>query len=259
MSGFVRFRGAEAVRDLRTLLQRLQVAGCDAVWLLGRPGVVAFGGAVLAPASLLDSVPTVLVFKGFEAGFVVGESSVFSVLAGAENSDFTGLEKAESAESSGSEEIPESASFAALETPEFGGLNSVFELRAITDRLAFLAGTENCDLVLPPQPTSVVWAGITPPLSGWQVRGQISADSLREVARQGAAQVAQILPENPGELLLQKVRAEVWGQEMLPGVPAAAGFGLETAGFLAGNDAVRISQAPGWLRLESPAGSVLVR
>ncbi|WP_166984577.1 hypothetical protein [Canibacter zhoujuaniae] len=135
-------------------------------------------------------------------------------------------------------------------------LDAVYQLRALSERLPRLAEPQ---LPLPPTETTSVWAGIAPPQTGWRAQGVVSAASLSEVAKTGAQQIANALPENPGELLVQKLREEVWAREILPQVPAGAAFALDTLGFLHGSSDVKLLSANGWLRLEAKGGSVLVR
>lgn len=143
--------------------------------------------------------------------------------------------------------------FALGDAPE-RGIDTTVQARAITDRLA----REELELQLPPFEAAVPWAGVLPPTSGWQAEGTIDSGSLAEVARQGVARVAEALPEQPGEALVRKVRAQVWGAEIAPGVPAAAAFAADAMGLLAG-EPLRLARSRAWLRLSSGHGHVLVR
>ncbi|WP_244301023.1 hypothetical protein [Leucobacter insecticola] len=79
------------------------------------------------------------------------------------------------------------------------------------------------------------------------------------MAADGIARVAEALPENPGELVVQQVRGAVWGAEIAPGLPAAAAFAGETLGFFSGDDPARLSKSLTWTRLSTGRGHVLVR
>lgn len=138
-------------------------------------------------------------------------------------------------------------------------LDATVELRALIDRLVRLRGEDSL-VELPANQVSAPWAGVLPPRAGWQAAGVLDAASLRSVAAAGIERVAAALPAQPGEAVVRRVRAEVWGSEIAPGgVPAAAAFAAESLGFLRDEQAVRLSVTPHWLRLASQRGQVLVR
>lgn len=130
--------------------------------------------------------------------------------------------------------------------------------RSLLDRLARL-GEQDRALHLPDVTAMAAWSGVLPPLSGWQPAGAIDAASLAAVARDGSERVAAALPENPGEAVVHRVRASVWGLEIAPGVPAAAAFAAETMGFLSGAESLAVSRSVTWVRLSGPHGHVVVR
>jgi hypothetical protein len=132
------------------------------------------------------------------------------------------------------------------------------ESRAILDRIARL-GFAGRTIELPPMQVTAAWAGVLPPLSGWEPVGAIDAESLVRVANDGIERVAAALPQDPGEAVVAKVRASVWGTEVAPGLPAAAAFAAEAAGFLSDTGAVRHYLAKPWLRLSTDRGHVLMR
>ncbi|MBT1018266.1 hypothetical protein KJY77_03820 [Canibacter sp. lx-72] len=244
-----------AVADLRLFMARQAQFNGAAIWFItrklgacvaraglfdplqnGAAGGVADGRAklaviapVFAPQSLLQRIPTVLALKTFEI------------------------------------------------SQQSAAVNETYETGAISERLARLArgcagqnqgsdaqhsGECNTELVLPPAPLPVAWAGITPPFRGWQQTGIVAAASLLTVAREGSAQVARLLPEQPGSAITEKIRAQVWGAQVLPGVPAGAAFALTAMGFLsdtAADAVVTLYSAPGWVRLQTESGAVLIR
>lgn len=137
-------------------------------------------------------------------------------------------------------------------------IDCLVEGRAILDRIARL-GFAGRTIELPPNQVTAAWAGVLPPVAGWQPVGAVDGASLAEVARDGIERVAQALPQDPGEALVTKVRASVWGTEIAPGIPAAAAFALEAAGFLAGEHAARLYSSAAWTRLSTDRGHALVR
>lgn len=147
--------------------------------------------------------------------------------------------------------------FALAEQPVCS-IDTTVQARAILDRIARL-GIVGRTLELPDVTAMAAWVGVLPPTSGWEPVGTIDAASLTRVAAEGIERVASLLPANPGEAVVQRVRASVWGAEIAPGVPAAAAFAAETLGFLRNAELVRRSTSLTWTRLTTDRGHVLVR
>jgi len=137
-------------------------------------------------------------------------------------------------------------------------VDTVVAVRAVLDRIARL-GIVGTALELPEVTTSVAWAGVLPPASGWRSSGAIDAASLASVAEEGMRRIAQALPESPGEPVVRRARLAVWGSEIAPGVPAAAAYAAEAMGFLTSGPAVRLSETRTWRRLAGEQGDVLIR
>lgn len=134
----------------------------------------------------------------------------------------------------------------------------VVETRALLDRLPRLVDPP-FELAMPPTELTAVWAGVLPPRSGWDGAGAVDSESLAKVARDGVDRVQSMLPESPGQILVDRARRDVWGLEMLPGVPAGAAFALEALGFLHDQQQVRLHRSRSWVRLSSILGDVFVR
>ncbi|MBL3687228.1 hypothetical protein D3248_09760 [Leucobacter zeae] len=147
--------------------------------------------------------------------------------------------------------------FALSAEPE-EAVDATVQARALLDRIARL-GIIGLALEVPEVPAMVAWAGVLPPRSGWEPAGTIDAASMADVAAQGIERVAAALPEDPGEAVVQRVRASVWGAEMVPGIPASAAFAAEAMGFLRSDEPVRVARSLTWLRLSTDRGHVLVR
>jgi hypothetical protein len=116
------------------------------------------------------------------------------------------------------------------------------------------------EVVLPTPSPSIAWRTITPPRDGWHRRLGVGAEVLRAVARDGVERVKNALPEAVGEAIVQKVRADVWGQ-VIPGktnIPWGAGFAAEALGFL-GDKNLAVHTHGKWIRLTSQHGYVLVK
>ncbi|KTR86608.1 hypothetical protein [Leucobacter chromiiresistens] len=130
--------------------------------------------------------------------------------------------------------------------------------RALLDRIARL-GFSGRRLDLPDASALAAWAGVLPPTSGWMPQGALDGPSLGSVAAEGIERVAALLPADPGEAVVHRVRASVWGLEMAPGIPAAAAFAAEAMGFLKDAPTVEVARSLTWVRLRTPRGHVLVR
>lgn len=113
---------------------------------------------------------------------------------------------------------------------------------------------------LPAQSPSIQWAAVTPPRDGWRRRLGVSAELLSEAAKKGVRQVAEAIPENAGEAVVQKVRAEVWGQPLgkKKSIPWAAGFAADALGFV-DDKSLGVHSVDNWIRLTSKNGYVLVK
>lgn len=206
--------------DLQNFLQRLARLGEPEVRMQVRGSALAVYGCTQMPAGITDDAPLVLAMRAFEV---------------ADAADDTATGPAASI-----------------------SVDTVVEVRALTDRLARLEG-EDTELSLPDTTVSAAWAGVMPPLAGWEPVGAIDAGSLAVVAAEGMARVAAAVPTDAGDPVVKRVRREVWGSEVAPGIPAAAAFAAEGLGFLAGVDRLRVATSRAWTRLSGPNGHVLLR
>ncbi|QCB97297.1 hypothetical protein E5206_10465 [Arthrobacter sp. PAMC25564] len=132
-------------------------------------------------------------------------------------------------------------------------------LSAVLDRLAH-AGEHDVELPLPPVTVAESWAGIGAPRSGWALLGTVQDVALRQAAEAGIAEVAAIIPDKPGALIVNNARATVWGRALPDGggLPAGAAFAALTLGFLADGEQ-KLYRAGRWFRLSGPRGHVLAR
>lgn len=137
--------------------------------------------------------------------------------------------------------------------------DDVVPLEALEHRIQ-RAIDEGGELHLPSPSPSISWRTITPPRDGWHRRLGVPADALREAAREGVRRVREALPEAVGEAIVQKVRAEVWGQGLASKrtIPWGAGFAAEALGFL-GDKNLAVHTQGNWIRLTSKHGYVLVK
>jgi hypothetical protein len=156
------------------------------------------------------------------------------------------------------------------EITESDALDVVVPVRAVLDRVARLAleiqdPDSPVQVAIPPQITTVSWAGVTPPRTGWVLLGEAPAGPFEQAARDGINAVAAAIPTGTGEQLVQKVRTEVWSEPVtgvaaeLGLVPAGAAFAGISLGFIAPDEPVRLYEAGPWLRLSTSRGHILVR
>lgn len=140
-------------------------------------------------------------------------------------------------------------------------LDVTVPLAAVSDRLARMGDT-GVELSVPPMTLNQSWSGISAPRGGWQQVADLSSAQLIEVARNGVREVAEIVPVNPGALIVNNARGAVWGrlmEGMETPVPAGAAFAAYALGFLTPGHNVQLFAHERWLRLSSSGGHVLVR
>ena len=132
-------------------------------------------------------------------------------------------------------------------------------LSSVLDRLA-RAGENDVELPLPPVSVTEPWAGIGAPRGGWEIVGTLQDRDLRSAAEAGITEVAAIMPDKPGALIVNNARATVWGRELpgTGGLPAGAAFAALTLGFLADGEQ-QLYRAGRWFRLSGTRGHVLAR
>ena len=141
---------------------------------------------------------------------------------------------------------------------EPSGTDVTVALSAVLDRLA-RAGDSDVELPVPPTTVTESWTGVSAPRGGWELLGAVSDAGLKGAAEAGIAEVAGIVPDKPGALIVNNARASVWGRELDgTGLPAGAAFAAFALGFLADGDQ-KLYRAGRWFRLTGPRGHVLAR
>lgn len=228
MSAALTLPTSAAARDLATFVGRAQqLDGAGSIRLIADSGVLAAYVAVVVPKGLLDRGPTVLGLRTL--ALAAGECDAVVPLA----SFAARLERAG---------VPVEVFADAAGAP--GGDN----------------GEGPVEVGIPAATPSVVWSGIAPPRGGWSRSSPLPSELFGRVAREGAAEVAQAVPEAVGQHIVDRVRSEVWGRPMPDAehIPAGAAFALHALGFL-GDDEVQQFTSGSWLRLTTKRGHVLVK
>jgi hypothetical protein len=134
---------------------------------------------------------------------------------------------------------------------------------SLADRLAKISadGDSNLEVSLPDSDVTASWAGISPPRGGWERVGTLSSVALELAARDGAGEVARAIPANTGDMIVQRVRSEVWSRPLdsHPEVPAGVAFAAASLGFIAGDEEIALFRSGSWLRASAYRGHVLAR
>lgn len=145
------------------------------------------------------------------------------------------------------------------------GLDAVFSLSAVLERLARLRSSGSTAFTLPPVQEQVTWTAVTPPRGGWAPVATVHDDELQQVAQEGIRELAQALPADPGAAMVAQARGAIWGR-MLGGageqdgfLPAGAAFAAHGLGFLVRDGSTAVHTTGPWVRLSNPAGFVLCR
>lgn len=138
------------------------------------------------------------------------------------------------------------------------------ELTALSSRFARLEavgpGAGPVELPVPPvQLTSVAWAGVTPPRSGWAPAATLTDDQVRACARAGIEAVA-----TAGPLDALSIRTTTWGAAWADGAgaPTGAAFGAHAFGFVPpapSTGVATVHRLGPWWRLSTARGHVLAR
>ncbi len=140
-------------------------------------------------------------------------------------------------------------------------LDVTVSLSSVADRLARM-GEGDLGLPVPPMTVHESWAGIAAPRGAWAEMGTMSSDVLVDVAKTGVQEIGQIIPVNPGALLVNNLRASVWGRPMegAPGeLPGGAAFAAYALGFLTPGEQVTVYGSHRWLRLSTSRGHILLK
>ncbi|GAA5230114.1 hypothetical protein [Arthrobacter cryoconiti] len=140
-------------------------------------------------------------------------------------------------------------------------LDVTVSLASVADRLARM-DADDLALPVPPMTVNESWAAVSAPRGAWEELGAVDAETLIKVAKDGVQEIGQIIPVNPGALIVNNARAAVWGRPVpgLPGeLPGGAAFGAYTLGFVAPGETGTVYRSHRWLRLSTGRGHILVR
>jgi hypothetical protein len=224
MSFSFTFAAPPAAHDLSVLLGRaLRLDDAGAVRLTAGDGVLAVYVAVLTPKGLLDRGATVLGLRTLAI-----TEGTFDVVV----------------------------SIRALQTT----VDAALAAASPATNSAAADSAEAVTISVPSVVSTIVWAGISPPRGGWQRMAPLAASGFATAARAGIDEVASAIPAGVGELIVHRVRGEVWGRPLPEAahLPAGTAFALESLGFLDDDPVQQFATGP-WMRLTTARGHVLVK
>jgi hypothetical protein len=134
-------------------------------------------------------------------------------------------------------------------------------LASVADRLARM-DADDVSLPIPPMTVNEGWAAVSAPRGAWEEIASIDAETLIKAAKDGVREIGQIIPVNPGALIVNNARAAVWGRPMAgfaEDIPAGAAFAAYALGFVAPGETGTVFRSHRWLRLSTSRGHILVR
>lgn len=140
-------------------------------------------------------------------------------------------------------------------------VDTTVPIESLTHRIEQALQHDGDVVVSVPTPSpSLQWTAVTPPRDGWKRRLPVTSSLLSEVAKNGITAISDGLPENAGEPVVQRIRAEVWGQPVphKKAIPWGAGFAADALGFL-GQRNLAVHTNGLWVRLSAHHGYVLVK
>lgn len=148
------------------------------------------------------------------------------------------------------------------ELAEPAELDVLVPLAAVSDRVAHPG--DRPVLPVPPMTVKAAWAAVSPPRSGWQPIGMLSAEALQRGASDGIAEVADGTPDGAGAHAVAALREQVWRRPMADtaleaAVPTALAFAAYALGFLSPGTEAAVATSGRWIRLTTPAGHALTR
>ena len=120
-------------------------------------------------------------------------------------------------------------------------------------------------LGLPAPVTGPSWAGLLPPRSGWQPLGQPPVDrvvgEVLAAVEEFKRRVAELPEHHRTRQAVDAVADEIWSRPLAAAadLPLRAAHAAHTIGFLRPGAPLAAYRAGAWLRLDAPAGSVLLR
>lgn len=209
-----------ALADLRTFIARAARLDDSGVRLLATGDVLAVSAPVLHPQGLLDRSPTIIGMRTFA--------------------------------------LTEPIDADVLVLP-----------REMIDRIVRVLGSSGqrdasdddgpVPLDLPPSSRTAPWVGQAPPRGGWIRSGTVDTLGLELVARTGAAEIAETLPNAVGEQIVRKVRSQLWSRPLDEGfgLPTGAAFAAVGLGFIAEPEQAAVFRSGNWMRLSTRRGHVL--
>jgi hypothetical protein len=117
---------------------------------------------------------------------------------------------------------------------------------------------------VPAPVTGPPWAGMLPPRGGWEAFGEVPVDAVRAVAAAAIGEFREraekLGRQERTRERLDALAEEIWSRPLgRTKLPLRAAHAAHALGFLAGEGQLKLLRSGAWLRLRTPAGSVVVR
>jgi hypothetical protein len=146
---------------------------------------------------------------------------------------------------------------AALAAP--ADLDVTVSARRLSERLPD-AGPQGATIEVPDVVTGPSWVGLLPPRSGWEERARTSVAQVRS-AVDSAVHFFRLRSQGvTGRGELDAIAADVWQRACVGEVPVRCAHAAELLGLLGPDDGEVVAyRESGWLRLQTPGGSVACR
>jgi len=119
------------------------------------------------------------------------------------------------------------------------------------------------DVSVPPSVPGLVWAGLLPPRSGWELVAEVPAGVVVDAVRVGVEafrrRVDPVAPPLRSPEFLESVAADVWERPVVGGAPLRAAHAADLVGLLGPDGEVAAYRSGPWWRIRCAGGSVLGR
>lgn len=133
---------------------------------------------------------------------------------------------------------------------------------SVRDRLA-RSDLSATSFPVPPTTVTVPWAALSPPRSGWEQVGSLTASDIQRIADHGIATVAAGTPPGAGTHAVRALRQRVWAQlsDTEPAIPAGLAFAAHSLGFASPAEPAVVARHGDWdwIRLSTSRGHCLAR
>ncbi|MFK0194500.1 hypothetical protein [Kitasatospora sp. NPDC090308] len=157
------------------------------------------------------------------------------------------------------------AAVLAVRTVRLTGLDTAADLTVSAGQLLESVDEAGAALGLPAPVTGPSWAGLLPPRSGWQPLGQPPVDrvvgEVLAAVEEFKRRTAEVPDHHRTRQAVDAIADEIWSRPLgaAEGLPLRAAHAAHAIGFLRPGTPLSAHRTGAWLRLDAPAGSVVLR